>query len=453
MKKFFVFLALAIWFYVPNLTVFADESTPTPLPTDTPEYASNTWLDTPVRDAYERCNVGFGEVNVAGGQDFHNGIDLACSWPEGTPVLAVSNGTVVFTDWFPSYYSNQPNAGHGNTIVIQHPNGVYSYYAHLSDFAVYPGQYVDTGQIIGYLGQTGAATGVHLHFAIAVYPPDYIENNDCWNETCWIDPDRLLSTSSPQKVIFEPTSTPIPIMIYPTVTPTTDQAKMFPTPTFLPPYVEGQVNVFETPTSIPVPTASPTSESNWLKEIVRTFIDLPTPTTPSLSQESVANPEPTQPPTPIPLPTDTPVITESNGCSLPNSYRESVLKWCPLIEKWGYARGIDPQLIAALITQESGGDATIMSNWGAVGLMQIMPSDGIAGTITNDAGVPYFSHRPTIAQLQNPDFNLEYGTQMLLDKGILTDPREALRLYGPASDTLEYPYYYADKVLGIYYSN
>lgn len=151
-------------------------------------------------------------------------------------------------------------------------------------------------------------------------------------------------------------------------------------------------------------------------------------------------------------------VNSENGsnCTLSTAYSESVRRWCDIITRWSQIRGIDPNLVAALITQESGGDPIVISNSGAVGLTQVMPQDGIAATFKNSAGVPYFSDRPTIVQLQDPDFNVEYGTELLVGYGILENQREALKRYGPRpSDLLELygsEYYYADKVLAIYQS-
>ena len=61
----------------------------------------------------------------------------------------------------------------GKYIVIQHPNGFYTMYAHLSGYNVQEGQRVSKGQVIGYMGQTGFATGVHLHYSIWYGYPYY----------------------------------------------------------------------------------------------------------------------------------------------------------------------------------------------------------------------------------------------------------------------------------------
>lgn len=88
----------------------------------------------------------------------HNGVDLAA--PVGTPVRAAAQGTVILSKlgaW---------NGGYGNYIVIQHPNGTQTLYAHLSAIYVQQGQSVEQGATIGALGNTGKSTGPHLHFEI-----------------------------------------------------------------------------------------------------------------------------------------------------------------------------------------------------------------------------------------------------------------------------------------------
>lgn len=124
----------------------------------------------------------------------------------------------------------------------------------------------------------------------------------------------------------------------------------------------------------------------------------------------------------------------------------AVWQWCPLIMRAADRYQLDPNLIAALILVESGGDPQAYSSYGAVGLMQVEPRDGIAASITCPNG-PCFADRPTIAQLQDPAFNVDYGAMLLrsyVDRyGSL---REALRAYGPRGEG----YYYAELVLATY---
>ncbi|MGV9702363.1 peptidoglycan DD-metalloendopeptidase family protein [Streptomyces sp. NPDC003483] len=92
---------------------------------------------------------------------YHTGVDFVV--PTGTTVRSVAAGTVVSAGWGGAY---------GNQVVIQHADGRYSQYAHLSALSVSAGQTVTVGQRIGLSGATGNVTGPHLHFEIRT-TPDY----------------------------------------------------------------------------------------------------------------------------------------------------------------------------------------------------------------------------------------------------------------------------------------
>jgi len=89
----------------------------------------------------------------------HNGVDYAA--PTGTPIMATASGTVKFSGW---------QNGCGNFVEIQHHSGYSTAYAHLSRFGrgVKVGQKVEQGDVIGYVGATGWATGPHLHYEFRV---------------------------------------------------------------------------------------------------------------------------------------------------------------------------------------------------------------------------------------------------------------------------------------------
>ena len=136
----------------------------------------------------------------------------------------------------------------------------------------------------------------------------------------------------------------------------------------------------------------------------------------------------------------------SQPCRVSSKYPEDILQWCELITAKAEQTGLSPDLVAALIWQESGGNPLAYSKSGAVGLMQVMPRDGLAANFTCANG-PCFASRPSIAELQDPEFNVGYGTGMLA--GLVKHSgslREALKAYGP----MDVGYYYADKVLGIF---
>ncbi|HQU06663.1 MAG TPA: peptidoglycan DD-metalloendopeptidase family protein [Ferrovaceae bacterium] len=89
----------------------------------------------------------------------HKGIDLAA--PMGTPVEAVANAVVVFAGW---------KNGYGNVIELRHSNGVDTVYGHLSGFVrgLRVGEHIRQGELIGYVGMTGWATGPHLHYEFKI---------------------------------------------------------------------------------------------------------------------------------------------------------------------------------------------------------------------------------------------------------------------------------------------
>lgn len=134
------------------------------------------------------------------------------------------------------------------------------------------------------------------------------------------------------------------------------------------------------------------------------------------------------------------------NCQVSLSYPEKILRWCEVITRMANRAELSPNLIAAVILQESGGDTDAYSGSGAVGLMQVMPRDGLAASFECING-PCFASRPTIEELQNPEYNVEYGTGMLAGLiGRLGSLREALKAYGP----MDRGYSYADIVLTIY---
>lgn len=88
---------------------------------------------------------------------YHSGVDFRTS--AGTPVRAAAAGNVVMAQALPI---------RGNYVLIDHGRGVFTGYAHLSRFNVTPGQFVEAGAVIGYVGSTGRSLGPHLHWELAV---------------------------------------------------------------------------------------------------------------------------------------------------------------------------------------------------------------------------------------------------------------------------------------------
>lgn len=100
----------------------------------------------------------FGYRNVSVGSTYHKGIDICGS--SGQAIWAAAAGEVTFAGW--------NDGGYGYLVVITHDNGEQTYYAHCSSVAVSVGQRVEQGEVVSYMGATGTATGVHLHFEIRV---------------------------------------------------------------------------------------------------------------------------------------------------------------------------------------------------------------------------------------------------------------------------------------------
>ena len=121
---------------------------------------------------YKLCSSSYGyrEHPVRGEANFHGGVDLAAD--RGTPIVASRSGTVKYAE----YIENDA----GYWVLIDHLDGFESAYMHMDKYIVTEGQFVVAGQVIGYCGATGVATGNHLHFEIrknneTVNPADYID--------------------------------------------------------------------------------------------------------------------------------------------------------------------------------------------------------------------------------------------------------------------------------------
>jgi len=107
-----------------------------------------------------RIASSFGEREdpINGEGAFHSGLDIDA--PYGTPVRAAGDGDVS---------SANMGAGYGREVVLDHGHDIVTVYGHLSAIAVLPGQHVIRGQVIGYVGQSGRATGPHLHYEVRVH--------------------------------------------------------------------------------------------------------------------------------------------------------------------------------------------------------------------------------------------------------------------------------------------
>ena len=109
---------------------------------------------------------------VYGTWRMHHGVDLA-SW-QGQTIVAARSGYVSQAGWDPW--------GGGNYVRIDHGDGYASAYLHMEYYIVSKGQWVNAGEVIGYVGNTGVGTGPHLHFSVyfngsSVNPCDYVSFN------------------------------------------------------------------------------------------------------------------------------------------------------------------------------------------------------------------------------------------------------------------------------------
>ncbi|MFD8963698.1 peptidoglycan DD-metalloendopeptidase family protein [Streptomyces sp. NPDC059568] len=133
----------------------SDPSTTTPA--DTPEQSNGSGFTAPVDDP--QIGTPYRASGSSWASGYHTGVDFLVD--TGTEVKAVGAGTVVTAGWGGSY---------GNQVVIEHSDGHYSQYAHLSSISVSEGDTVSEGQQIGLSGATGNVTGPHLHFEIRTGP-------------------------------------------------------------------------------------------------------------------------------------------------------------------------------------------------------------------------------------------------------------------------------------------
>lgn len=109
---------------------------------------------------------------ITGEQQYHAGVDIGAGY--GEAVMAAGSGTIVQAGW---------NGGYGNSITIDHGDGLTTLYGHLSEIAVAVGDLVSVGQKIGEVGSTGNSTGPHLHFEVT-------------KDGQLIDPSEILNGSS-----------------------------------------------------------------------------------------------------------------------------------------------------------------------------------------------------------------------------------------------------------------
>jgi hypothetical protein len=121
---------------------------------------SDGWRETFAWPVIGRVSGAFGAQRVYNGEkgSYHSGEDVAV--PEGTPIRAPADGVVLLAA------TGEPFTLEGHLLMVGHGMGLDSAFLHLSRIVVQPGETVRQGQVIGYSGKTGRATGPHLHWAL-----------------------------------------------------------------------------------------------------------------------------------------------------------------------------------------------------------------------------------------------------------------------------------------------
>lgn len=135
-------------------------------------------ISLPLKEGTYTLVSGFGERihPIFKTKRMHTGIDFAAK--QGTPIYATASGVVVLPNKMPS--------GHGTVVMISHGKEIRSVYSQLLESLVKPGQAVVRGQLIGYVGSTGIASGPHLHYEI-------------WRNGIPVDPFTFFITLTPEK--------------------------------------------------------------------------------------------------------------------------------------------------------------------------------------------------------------------------------------------------------------
>ena len=124
--------------------------------------SSSGWIK-PLKSYTITSAFGMRVHPVLGYERMHEGVDMSA--PAGTPIYAAKSGKVTTASY--------QKGGAGNYVAINHGDGFSSIYMHMTRYIVSAGQYVNAGQVIGYVGSTGVSTGNHLHFGIA-YKGEYV---------------------------------------------------------------------------------------------------------------------------------------------------------------------------------------------------------------------------------------------------------------------------------------
>ena len=142
----------AVSAFLSSQTEFDGYAIPANVRTDMPEIPFE--YTSPV-DGYDSSGFGYRVHPIQGTVKFHYGTDFAAD--NGDSVFAFADGYV---------YAAGESDSYGKYLILTHEGGFASLYAHLSEFVAHEGDMVERGQMIGRVGQTGNATGPHLHFEL-----------------------------------------------------------------------------------------------------------------------------------------------------------------------------------------------------------------------------------------------------------------------------------------------
>jgi murein DD-endopeptidase MepM/ murein hydrolase activator NlpD len=171
---------------------------PAPVSAWRPPLYPTPWAPTPYDHFYFARPIGADQVNWPladyryGGvflpEVVHTGVDIPS--PKGTPVLAAGSGKVTWTGYGLYALKEDLNDPYGQAIAIRHDFGyqgetLYTVYGHLDEISVARGQYVEAGEMIGKVGDTGQTTGVHLHFEVRIGKNNFFGSR---NPELWMAP-------------------------------------------------------------------------------------------------------------------------------------------------------------------------------------------------------------------------------------------------------------------------
>ncbi len=384
----------------------------------------------------------------------HTGVDIGCT-TSNEPIYAVDNGQVILVEYgWMTYWGYDVFINHGKDI---DGNPINSFYAHMDSVLVEAGQFVTKGQQIGIMGTPKG--GTHLHWGRSNIAPEQFPKYELHASENggygWLDPLSQINQASSQPTFLVKSDSPATSADYLSDTVPTDQSFLngqklwnfrYPLMVFLGLFAVMALCLIFTSKEFRALSVSMVAIIVLVIGVFYfyTYTFTTSSNSPPRNFSYTVNTEDSGYQPPIAEIGYTPPI--NGACSLPLSYPENIRRWCSFIEFYANQSGLDPRLIAAVMLQESGGNPLAYSSSGAVGLLQVMPKDGIAATFVNAYGVPYFANRPSISQLQDPEYNIRYGVNMLAGLNAANNPREALFNYGPA----DVGYSYADLVLSIY---